>query len=75
MFYDGRIYSLQEAGQQILRKHKNPIALGMRNHLHRHIACMAAGAWTTRPYSRRLLRLSSKYLVWGVAPPEKMAIV
>lgn len=74
MFYDGRIFSLQEAGQQILQQRSNRITRGIRSHLHRQIACMAAGAWTTRAYSRQVLRLSSKYLIWGVTPPHEMAI-
>jgi flavin-dependent dehydrogenase len=74
LFYDGRIFSLQAAGDKIMEMHSNPVALFLQKHMNAHIACMAAGAWTTRAYSRRLLRFSSKHLIWGVAPPEEMAI-
>ena len=74
LFYDGRIFSLQAAGEKIMEMHSNPVALFLQKHMNSNIACMAAGAWTTRSYSRRLLRFSSKYLIWGVALPEEMAI-
>lgn len=74
LFYDGRIFSLQAAGDKIMEMHANPVALMLQKHMNSHIACMAAGAWTTRPYSRRLLKFTSKHLIWGVAPPQEMAI-
>lgn len=74
MFYDGRLYSLQEAGHRILQERSNLITRGLQRHIHKNIACMAAGAWTTRPYSRRLIRFGAKRLVWGVSSPETMSI-
>ncbi len=74
MFYDGRLFSLQEAGHRILEERSNRLTRGIQKHLQKHIACMAAGAWTTRGYSRRLVRLSTKHLVWGVTAPEDLAI-
>ncbi len=74
MFYDGRIFSLHEAGQLILKERANFLTNGLRKHIHKHIACMAAGAWTRRAYSRRLLRFTTKHLIWGVNPPGEMAI-
>ena len=74
LFYDGRIFSLQAAGEKIMQMHSNPVALLLQRHMNSHIACMAAGAWTTRAYSRHLLQFSSKHLIWGVDPPEEMAI-
>ncbi len=74
-FYDGRLFALQASGQKILQDAPwNPAARFMQRHLYRHLACMTAGAWTTRRYSRRLLSFTSRYLIWGVKRPEEMAI-
>lgn len=75
LFYSGRIFSLQAAGERILQvTRRNPVPRMLQKHLHSHIACMTAGAWTTRRYSRRLIRFASKHLIWGVPPAETMAI-
>ena len=35
---------------------------------------MASGGWTRSRYSRALMRLLSRYLVWDVPPAENFAV-
>ncbi len=73
-FYDGRIYSLHEAGAQMRQAHPNPVQRSMDRMVSRNIARMTAGATTRSAKSQWLLKLSSRFLAWGVPPPEALAI-
>jgi hypothetical protein len=50
------------------------LASRMERHSTRHIASMASGGWTRSHYSRALMRLLSRYLVWDVPPAENFAV-
>jgi len=74
-FYDGRMFSLYEGGENIARRYGKfalPRLLGW--HLTRQIAGMASGLKTRSGYSRRLLRFATERLMWNVAEPEEYAI-
>ena len=74
-FYDGRIFSLWEAGEslgELYRRWALP-ALADR-HLTKQITHIVSGVSTRSRYSRRLLAFASKHLVWQTQPPEFYAI-
>jgi flavin-dependent dehydrogenase len=75
-FYDGRIFSLYEGGEQLAQRYGR-LALPrlIERHLTRQIAGMASGARTRSGYSRRLLRFATRRLVWDVAEPEEYAVL
>ncbi len=74
-FYDGRIFRIHMAGQNLAMK-PSPfnIASIMERHSTRQIASMASGGRTRSGYSRGLMRLLSKYLVWQVPAAENFAV-
>ena len=74
-FYDGRIFRIHLAGKHLAMK-PSPFNLAsrMERHSTRHIASMASGGWTRSRYSRALMRLLSRYLVWDVPPAENFAV-
>lgn len=74
-FYDGRIFRLHLAGRHLAEK-PSPfnIATFMERHSKRQIASMASGGRTRSQYSRRLIRLLSRHLIWGVPPAETFAV-
>ncbi len=73
-FYDGRIFSLYEAGQLTQQKHPNPVQRRIDRILNRHIACMTAGALTRSRRSHWILGSASRFLTRGVTPAERLAI-
>ncbi|TDU62469.1 flavin-dependent dehydrogenase [Prosthecobacter fusiformis] len=74
-FYDGRIFRIHLAGKNLAMK-PSPfnIASVMERHSTFHIASMASGGYTRSRYSRGLMRLLAKHLVWGVAEAENFAV-
>lgn len=74
-FYDGRIFQIHLAGKNLAMK-PSPfnIASVMERHSTFHIASMASGGYTRSAYSRGLMRLLSKYLVWQVPAAENFAV-
>jgi flavin-dependent dehydrogenase len=74
-FYDGRIFRIHLAGKNLAMK-PSPFNLAsrMERHSTRHIASMASGGWTRSRYSRGLMRLLSRHLVWDVPPAENFAV-
>ena len=74
-FYDGRIFRLHLAGRHLAEK-PSPFKLAslMERHSTRQIASMASGGRTRSAYSRGLIRLLSKHLIWGVPPAEQFAV-
>ena len=73
-FYDGRIFSLYEAGHLMKQQHPHPIQFKMDRALNRHIACMTAGALTQSRRSQWILRGAARFLIRGVTPPARLAI-
>jgi flavin-dependent dehydrogenase len=74
-FYDGQIFRIHLAGKHLAMK-PSPFNLAsrMERHTTAHIASMASGGWTRSAYSRTLIRLLSRYLVWDVPPAESFAV-
>ncbi|SKA98349.1 Dehydrogenase (flavoprotein) [Prosthecobacter debontii] len=74
-FYDGRIFRIHLAGKNLAMK-PSPFNLAsiMERHSTFHIASMASGGYTRSLYSRSLMRLLSKYLVWQVPAAENFAV-
>jgi flavin-dependent dehydrogenase len=66
--YDGRLFALFRAGEDMMRQSNNLVTRAMSRHIERHLATMASGTATTAPYSRRLLRLLDRYGMRGVDP-------
>jgi hypothetical protein len=50
------------------------LASRMERHSTRHIASMASGGWTRSKYSRGLMKMLSRHLVWDVPPAESFAV-
>ncbi len=73
-FYDGRIFSLHEAGRSVREKYPNPVQARLDRLLTRHIAGMTAGARTTSRRSQFMLRSAARFLTRGVTPPARLAI-
>jgi flavin-dependent dehydrogenase len=71
--YEGRLFGLYRAGQQLTREHDNAWTRFMERHIGHHVAGMASGARTTSRYSRTLIRFLSKHGMRGIDPRE-MAI-
>ena len=74
-FYDGRIFRIHLAGKNLANK-PSPfnIASVMERHSTFHIASMASGGYTRSGYSRGLMRMLSKYLVWEVPSAQNFAV-
>lgn len=73
-FYDGRIFSLYEAGHLMRQNHPNPLQHRIDRSLNRHIACMTAGALTRSRRSQWILGSASRLLTRGVTPAAQLAI-
>ncbi|WP_193214300.1 tryptophan 7-halogenase [Luteolibacter marinus] len=74
-FYDGRMYALHAAGEQLCQKYgERALPRMMERHLTSQITRLLSGVATRSPYGRNLLKFSVKHLVWDVAPPEEYAI-
>ena len=73
-FYDGRLFSLYEAGFRMKLRRSNRIQMSLDRLLNKHIACMTAGALTRAFRSRALLKIATKTLLHGVRPPAQLAI-
>ena len=73
-FYDGRIFSLHEAGHLMKQRHPHPIQQKIDRLLNRHIACMTAGARTRSRRSQWILGGASRLLIRGVTPPARLAV-
>lgn len=74
-FYDGRIFRIHLAGKNLAMK-PSPFNLASRMERHStfHIASMASGGYTRSGYSRSLMKMLSKYLVWQVPAAENFAV-
>lgn len=74
-FYDGRILRMHDAGSKLAagKSPLNPAKL-MERHMSRVIASMASGTGTRSPYNRKLLKHSSKHLIWGVEDAQHFAV-
>src|SRR5262245_14930702 len=66
--YDGRLFPLFRAGEDLMRQSNNIVTRAMSRHIERHLATMASGTATTAPYSRRLLCLLDRYGMRGFDP-------
>jgi len=66
--YDGRLFALFRAGEDLMRQSNNIVTRAMSRHIERHLATMASGTATTALYSRRLLRLLDRYGMRGFDP-------
>ncbi|MCU0796410.1 MAG: NAD(P)/FAD-dependent oxidoreductase [Akkermansiaceae bacterium] len=74
-FYDGRMFSMYEAGSNLSRVYKKwAFPAMMERHLSRQITRMVSGVATRSRYGRGLLAYSSKHLVWDTKPPEHYAV-
>ena len=74
-FYDGRMYALHAAGEQLCEKYgERALPRMMERHLTSQITRLLSGVATRSPYGRSLLKFSVKHLVWDVAPAEDYAI-
>ncbi len=73
-FYNGQIFRIYLSGENITKAHPNAFARFMEKHTRFHIASMASGGRTRSAYSRTLMRLLSKHLVWGVPEAETFAV-
>jgi len=74
-FYDGRMFSMYEAGSNLSRVYKKwAFPAMMERHLSRQITRMVSGVATRSRYGRGLLSYSSKHLVWDTKPPEHYAV-
>lgn len=73
-FYDGRIFSLYEAGHLMRQNRPHPIQHKIDRLLNRHIACMTAGALTRSRKSQWILRGAARLFIRGVTPPSKLAV-
>lgn len=74
-FYDGRIFRIHLAGKNLAMK-PSPfnIASVMERHSTFHIASMASGGYTRSRYSRGLMRMLAKHLVWGIPEAENFKV-
>ncbi len=72
-FYSGRIFAMHETGANWRAAHPNRVTSLIDAHIATHLACMASGAFTTRPYSRQLLRAVG-HLATARSDPKKFAI-
>ena len=74
-FYDGRIFQLDSARQHA-QKHFGERKVGgwLERHSSFHISSMTCGGNTCSAYSRNLIRLMSRYLIWGVPPASNFAV-
>jgi flavin-dependent dehydrogenase len=66
--YDGRLFALFRAGEDMMRQRSNILTRAMSSHIERHLATMASGTATTMTYSRNLLRVLGRYGMRGVDP-------
>lgn len=74
-FYDGRMYALHSAGQELSEKYgESSLPRLMERHLTTQITRLLSGVATRSRYGRNLLKFSLKHLVWDVAPAENFAI-
>ena len=74
-FYDGRMYALHAAGEQLSQKYgEGALPRLVERHLTTQITRLLSGVATRSRYGRRLLKFSLKHLVWDVDPPENYAI-
>ncbi len=73
-FYDGRIFSLYEAGHQMRLKRTNAVQHAIDRILNKHIACLTSGATTRSRRSQWLLKGASRFLIHGVKAPQELAI-
>ncbi len=74
-FYDGRMYALHAAGEQLSQKYgESALPRLMERHLTKQITRLLSGVSTRSRYGRRLLRFSLKHLVWDVDPADNFAI-
>ncbi len=73
-FYDGRIFSLYQAGFKMRLRRTNALQHGLDRLLNKHIACMAAGALTRATRSQAILSLAARFLIGSSTPAEQLAI-
>ncbi|WP_367871483.1 NAD(P)/FAD-dependent oxidoreductase [Luteolibacter sp. Populi] len=74
-FYDGRMFALHSAGEQLSQKYgESAFPRIMERHLTTQITRLLSGVATRSRYGRRLLKFSLKHLVWDVDPAENFAI-
>lgn len=75
-FYDGGIFSLYETGTKFSKQFKGwPGILFMENHMTKHIASMASGAFTRRKYSKGLVRFMRQHMLHNCRPPGDYAVL
>lgn len=75
-FYDGGIFSMYETGTKFSAQFKGwPGINFIENHMTKHIASMASGAFTRRKYSRGLVSFMRKYMLRNCRPPEDYAVL
>lgn len=75
-FYDGRIFSMFEAGSNLTQQYKKWAFPAMvERHLTKNITRMVSGVSTRSRYGRNLLTFSAKHLCWDTKPPEFYEVV
>lgn len=75
-FYDGGIFSMYETGTNFSAQFKGWPGIGfVENHMTKHIASMASGAFTRRKYSRGLVGFMRKHMLRNCRPPEDYAVL
>ncbi len=72
-FYSGHIFAMHETGAKWRAAHPNRVTTLIDAHIAKHLGCMASGAFTTRTYSRQLLKAVG-HLATARSDPRKFAI-
>lgn len=74
-FYDGRMFSMHEGGSKLKDMYgKFAFPVLMERHLSANITRMVSGVSTRSRYGRKLMRFTSKHLIWNTSPPECYAV-
>lgn len=75
-FYDGGIFSMYETGTNFSAQFKGwPGIRFVEDHMTKHIASMASGAFTRRKYSRGLVGFMRKHMLRNCRPPGDYAVL
>lgn len=64
-FYDGRIFALYRMGEAMKFKYPGKVSDFMESHMTKLIASMAAGAKTSHPYNKSVLKFMTRFGLGG----------
>ncbi len=74
-FYDGRMFSMYEGGAKLKATYRKwTLPALVEKHVSANITRMVSGVSTRSRYGRKLIRFSSKHLLWDTAPPDSYAV-